>query len=540
MSQSISVIVGDERSVINPVNRLSRNIFNIYLGLCNTHGCEYDNRLQAQVVSLDKVPTLIDSLKENGFDVQVHGDLPTDTPEDDTWIEHRQSLLSSLEGHDRSPFDYQWEGIKYLHASNSAALFDDMGTGKTVQTLCAIPFAAQGIVVCPAVMKAVWADECSRWRSDLSPTLLSGRGSFRWPKLGELVIINWDIIPKPSTKSRPGEKVEGLPLPGTTIVFDECHAAKSPKAARTTGARKIAKRVSAKDGNVWLLSGTPLINHPLELYNVLKLANLHDQTFGSWNKFVSLFNGERTGFGGAYQWGTPKREAGEKLKGTTLRRTLEEVQTQIPPIRFQNIRVDIGAQTKKQCDKVMHLLEDSGISIEDAISRSLSSKDKDMIIQEMSQARQMLAIAKIPAMMELVDGFREQEEKLVVFSSVRAPIEALSKLKGWGVILGGISDKKRKETVDDFQSGKLSGVGLTISAGGVGITLTEAANAIFVDSSYSPAMNSQAIGRIRRTGQDRPQLIKWLVADHVMDRMVQAAIRRKMRTISSTGLGSKD
>jgi len=67
-----------------------------------------------------------------------------------------------------------------------------MGLGKTMQVLLAM--GDRGLVFCPASVKGVWAREAARWRPDLTVVVCEGRGSFRWPEAGELVVINYDVV----------------------------------------------------------------------------------------------------------------------------------------------------------------------------------------------------------------------------------------------------------------------------------------------------------------------------------------------------------
>jgi hypothetical protein len=75
---------------------------------------------------------------------------------------------------------------------------------------------------------------------------------------------------------------------------------------------------------------------------------------------------------------------------------------------------------------------------------------------------------------------------------------------------------------------------LTVAAGGVGITLHRASNALFIDYDWVPANNAQAYARIRRIGQKRPQLIVRLVANHELDRQVLRCIDRKVNIINNS------
>jgi SNF2 family DNA or RNA helicase len=138
------------------------------------------------------------------------------------------------------------------------------------------------------------------------------------------------------------------------------------------------------------------------------------------------------------------------------------------------------------------------------------------------------ASKKIPAMLEIVEEFEEEQIPLVVFSAFRAPIDALATRHGWGVITGDVSHEERARIVADFQSGGLRGIALTIAAGGVGITLTEASNVLFVDRDWNPSSNSQAEDRCNRIGQTASSVqILDLVADNAVDRAVSASIAKK-------------
>lgn len=123
---------------------------------------------------------------------------------------------------------------------------------------------------------------------------------------------------------------------------------------------------------------------------------------------------------------------------------------------------------------------------------------------------------------------------MVVCSAHRAPIEALEGRDGWATIMGDTSPEERAEIVARFQAGELRGVGLTIRAGGVGLTLTKASHMIFVDLDWTPALNAQCEDRICRIGQQAQGLTyKILVSDHPLDLHVARLIVNKMGLIDA-------
>lgn len=393
-------------------------------------------------------------------------------------------------------FLYQKVGVEFLALHDQTLLADDMGLGKTVQALVALPENERVILIAPAAVKYNWADEAQQWRPDYKVHICNGKNSFKMPERGEIVIINYEILPDWLTpKSIPGKKYkeavlteeQSAILKETTLIADEAHRAKNYKAART---QKISQ-LSRVCKRVWFLTGTPLMNRPQDLYGVLQAGNMN--VLGSWNKFLELFNGYPNGFGG-YDFGVPSPEVPERMKRVMLRRLKSEVLKDLPPKTYQKVEVSLDKETIKSLNK---FLVDEGIKSKDeeAIQAELEMADLPGF-EKFSEIRALLAKSRIPAMLEMVEEYEESETPLLVFSAHKAPIEALKDRAGWAIITGDTSAEERFNIVKLFQSGKLKGVGLTIQAGGVGLTLTRASHALFVDLDWTPAMNIQAEDRL--------------------------------------------
>ncbi len=153
----------------------------------------------------------------------------------------------------------------------------------------------------------------------------------------------------------------------------------------------------------------------------------------------------------------------------------------------------------------------------------------------LSEMRAALATAKIPAVLDLVGQYEENEEPVVVFSDHVAPVEALAARDGWKAIYGGDAGPEyRQKVVEEFQAGKLKGVACTIKAAGVGITLTRANTIIFVDKHWTPALNEQAEDRLARIGQTRPVNVITLAADHPLDKRIAELLTIKQEMVKAT------
>lgn len=405
-------------------------------------------------------------------------------------------------------------------------------THNTIQTLVSLPDNAPVVVVCPAVVKGVWKNEAAKWRPEFKVTILSGKKSFRWPAPGEIVVTNFDVLPDADEY--------GEAPPGTVIVGDEAQKLKAGRgSARGRRFIALANRVREQGGRTWALSGTPLLNKPDELWNLLEMFGVAQEAFGSKSAFARLYGGVLVeGYGRIpthWEWtGTPTPEAPEKLKRVSLRRRKEDVLTQIPAKLFQDIPVELSVKERAALEKE---LAKAGIDIEDilgAIESAASGKSSLPPFTGLSKAREILAKAKIPKLLELIEDYEETEEPVIVFSAHRAPIDALGQRPGWATITGDVSPEKRTEIVADFQAGKLKGVAATISAAGTGITLTNAKTGVFVDQDWTPGNNAQAQDRICRIGAKTGGCnYKIMIADHAIDERVNEILARKRAIIDA-------
>lgn len=515
-------------ATIKPTGYLGGAKFDAYRAAAA--GAKYDPVRRLQVARIDQLPRILDALATAGFKLAVDPDVQAKVQgitksmhADVAAAGARAAQIDAvLRSRGKSLYNFQREGVSWLAPRRGALLADDMGLGKTVQALAALPDRAPVLVVSPAVAKGVWVRETAAWRPDYRTAMLSGRGSFRWPAAGEIIITNYDILPD----------AVGAPPSGTIVIADEAHALKNSKAARTKKFRAMADAVLSTDGRVWLLTATPILNDPSELWSILQAAQLTREAYGSWGTFMDLFGGYQGSYG--VEWGEPQPESGERLKRVSLRRMKVDVLPDLPAKRWGEIPVVLDTKTNKALDKIVDEMTKKGIDVEAAIESAADSAGASIGFQQMSRARAILATAKIPVMIEVIEQFEENKEPLVVFSAHRAPIDVLATRPGWAVITGDTPPEKRTIIENDFQAGKLLGVGATIKAGGVAITLTKSSNVLFVDLDWTPALNAQAEDRICRIGQNRGCIITTLVADHQLDARVYDLLRRKQSIISGS------
>jgi hypothetical protein len=376
----------------------------------------------------------------------------------------------------------------------------------------------------------------ARWNEQTRLSLDPESRRVAMPKGAVAVRVTWSVRGEPQTFGigfKPRRAWTSPPPAGTIIIGDEAQKVKNPKAERTTLMRALCDEVRQEKGRSWGLTATPMENKATELWSVLQCFGCAQEAFGGWKAFARMMGGSEGNFG--MEWGGEiSDEVPGRLQRVMLRRIRTQVLPQLPVKRYQTVPVDIDATTKRLCDKAETFLRTQGIDIHGTVTAAQLSRFDSPAFEEISAARAALATAKIAAMLETVESYEEQEEKLVVFSAHRAPIDLLAKREGWAVITGSTPNEERSAIEDKFQRGELKGVACTIQAGGVAITLTRSAHSLFVDRAWNPAANSQAEDRICRIGQSRGCLIRTLTADHALDQRINEVLEEKTALIDAT------
>ena len=445
----------------------------------------------------------------------------------DPELEHIELSAQSKDAANKGLYPFQVQGVDWLSKGKLRLLADDMGLGKTVQTIMALSKDSYALAIVPSCVKYNWKKEIEKWRPDLNVSIIKNIKAFRLPAKGEVVIANYETLPEylephkitPTSKSWevtvswPNELMANH-AQNVTLIVDEAQRVKNYKTNRAKRIKGLA--MSAK--NVWALTGTPLENRPEDLYGILESLQMQMKVFGGWSKFVGYMNGMKNRWGG-YEWGKPSPIVPELLRRVMLRRKREDVLPDLPTKTYSYYKVDLSKELQSSMDNLWSMY---GSTI----------KEKNLPpFEEFSELRAKLASSRIDSVIEMVEDHEEDNIPLVVFSAHLDPLNKLAERDGWAKITGDISAEKRQQIVEEFQSGRLKGVAVSIKAGGVGITLTRAWKAIFVDMDWVPGANQQAEDRICRIGQENKVEIVRMVSDHPLDIHVLELIEWKMHLI---------
>ena len=421
---------------------------------------------------------------------------------------------------------YQREGIDWLRSNPSCILADEMGLGKTLQILHALPYQAPILLFSPLGARSVWAREIAKWCPRPHEIITEAR-KMRLPAPGELLIANLDKLWR--SKSEGGRDREPLEVaiknlaPRTILVVDEAHALKAGarKTLRVKRWRMLARAIRNTGGHNIGITGTPVLNYKQELYNLLVSFGLEDRVFKNWGEAQQLLDFEN-------KFSSPHACVKERLRRVMLRRTRLEVFPQMPEKIREYRDVAIPKDLCQEMDLLWEKLKPYRLDTLEDFQAALWAVGG---IEVFSLIRSTLASAKIPTILEIADEMEEAGEPLVVCSAYRAPVAALALRPGWAKIDGNVSGNNRGAVEDDFREGRLQGVGLTIKAGGVGISLTRATRMIMADLEWSPELNAQAEDRLRPHLQKRACVYIYLQTKHPLDQHVSWLLRAKAKLI---------
>jgi SWI/SNF-related matrix-associated actin-dependent regulator 1 of chromatin subfamily A len=393
-------------------------------------------------------------------------------------------------------YPHQARALDWLSTRPKAILALDMGLGKTC--VSSKDLIAPAVVICPASLKLNWQDELSAWRPELSTQVIASPKDK--PNGSDVTIVNYDILQR-------------VDLPKhTTLIVDEAHYIKSYKAKRTKHVMTMMQQAE----KVRLLTGTPIVNRPIELWTLL--YGIKAIKSGYFEFGMRYCAGWRTPWD-TYDFSGASRhdELANLLKPHMLRMRKEDV-IDLPSKTFRVIELDLPIdEREKQFD------------------RQAIEKPDSVAFEAIADILKMNALRKLPDAITYIKDCLCAVDKVVVFAHHKDVIDqlkdALSEFKPV-VITGATAQADRHKNVLSFQNSKDCKVFIgNIKAAGVGLTLTAASHVVFVESSWSPADINQAADRCHRIGQKDNVTVDLLTINGSIDALVLHSVLNKMDVI---------
>jgi hypothetical protein len=439
-------------------------------------------------------------------------------------------------------------------------------TGKTVTTILglvehSLEHNTNGpiLVVCPASVVDPWVEHFTTWAPHL--TAVAWRGGKRKALMGhaDVYVMSYEIAAKDNPVAGTKDMKPLVEMKPSALVVDECHYIKNPQAARSKAVRRLAKHIrKSSDGAVVGLSGTPITHGPSNLWPILEalepLAWPAGERFKS--RYCEIVQGDyKDDELGLNRFTEPEFRL--TLLGQHRRVAKADVLADLPPKVYSTRTVQLPATWRKVYDDfeatmLAELPEDGGemrvmdvLTKFNLLTRLASSAadveytlgpDVDEVSGELKRHIHLDLKApswKVDAMLEVLAERVPDRQQVVVF----APSAQLIRLAGAaaasegyrvGYIIGGQSQGVRTQTVADFQAGKLDMVGVTTGAGGVGITLTAASTAVFLQRPWSLVESIQAEDRLHRIGAAHESIeIIDVIASNTIDTRIRAILRER-------------
>lgn len=431
----------------------------------------------------------------------------------------------------RTILEHQKSGIKFLLSRTGAILADDMGLGKSLQSvISAIECGAKKIlIVCPSSAKINWQREINYFQEE-DITIISGS---RWSH-AKFTIINFDILKNFHTLK--DDKNDGMPPIRDLVnakfdlcIIDEAHNLRNHKSIR--GAIMTELCVDYGIEKVWLLSGTPVANRPMDFYNLLKLIKsplvdnwkFYVQRYCEGKQITQTLKNKKKRKIWLTNGASNLDELSIKTRNLLLRRMKDEVLDMPDKIRVPNY-FKMSSKQQLEYDSLWedYLIERKKLKKKGTIQRDLV---------ELGLLRKYIAMETIPETIALVDEVIEQGHKVIIFTCFTDELHALAEHYGNNCVIhyGELNEKEKQKSVDKFQmeGGPMVFIGNIISAG-VAITLTRSTYVVFNSFDWVPGNSEQAEDRSYRLGQKNNVTVYYnLFEDTIVSKMWHTLNRKK-------------
>lgn len=452
------------------------------------------------------------------------------------------------------PFAHQIDGVRFGLNKKKFLLCDDQGLGKTKQIIDFVGCLEKTdtinkvLIVCGVnSLKYNWQSEISI-HSDEKGWVLGTRfrkttgkayeGSTK-NKLEDLdnlpdcryIITNIETLRAGAEKISKtkyhfpiAEKLQELCKNGTisVIAFDECHKSKEPTSLQSRAMINVTAKYMVA------MSGTPLMNNPLDLYFPMKWLGYENHSFYQFKQHYCTLGG----WGGSQVVGYKNLEEIRAMMDNIMLRRLK---TEVLDLPEKIRKIEYVDMTPKQNQIYKEVY--NGV-LSDLQKIKFSNNPLSMMIR-LRQATGWTGIisntvqesAKMERMIELVQEIVASGQKAIIFSNWESMTEvAREKLKSYhsAYITGATKADERMKEVERFQTDSNCKVIIgTIGAMGTGLTLTAAQNVIFLDSPWNMALKAQAEDRAHRIGTKGTVSVITLCCRDTIDERIEELVEKK-------------
>lgn len=451
-------------------------------------------------------------------------------------------------------YQHQITGVRQMMTMRNVMLADDMGLGKSLQaiTVC-IGDIVQGLgekflIVAPITLKTNWADEWEKFTR--IPSMILGQAldpknperlkpltpAKRTEQIEEFGLIEGPKVLIANYEQVLKHKTDLNRIGFHTIIFDEAHYLKNPKAKRTEACHGL------RANRYFMLSGTPMLNQVNELWSLLHMIDP-----AAYPKYWSFVN-RYCVFGGYKDKQIigvkNEKELQERLNRVMIRRLKKDV-LDLPDVQVIKKKVDLSPKQKSLYEKAESELsvpivgETDPSEIENALTKLLRLKQicgttKGFIEQDESSKLDLA----VEDALELVKA----GHRVVVFTQFREVqtcfadrIEAAEQTEKLEIPIwelnGDIKAHERQPMVNEWAKHPKPGIIICmLQIAGVGLNMTASRHGLFLDKLWVPGLNQQAIDRLHRIGQSETQSVQ--IIEYLMKGTVETRVEQVLQTKS--------
>lgn len=419
---------------------------------------------------------------------------------------------------------HQSDAIETASRRNNYALFFEQGTGKTVTAIRILEEKCRQqdvpllptIILCPPIVIDNWKRELllySRFPAEQIVTL-KGPGKKRAEKLATLagasiVVTNYEAL-------NMAEVFQGLlDFQARCIIFDESHKLKDISSKRT----QRAVTLSASTSYRYILSGTPVVNSPFDLFSQFLAMDGGAALGKKYQEFrARYFYDENAGkpkhcYFPAWVLRTGSLDEINKIINANASRVKKSECLDLPPLVRQRVYVDLNEQQERVYDDIekhyVSEIDGNVVSTDMALKQLIRQHQitSGFVKMDDGTTRSFEGHAKQKALEEVLSAI--PEEKIIIwcvykrdYADVRKVVSALG-LRSVE-IHGEVSETQKSHSLSDFERGT-DGTRVLIghpASAGIGINLVHAPYAIFYSRGFSLENDLQAEARNYRGGSE--------------------------------------
>lgn len=405
------------------------------------------------------------------------------------------------------PMAHQEETAAFLTLHKRAFVFSEPGTGKTLAALWAADYLMQRkevrrcLILCPlSIMQSAWLNDLNSSVIHRSAVVAHHAQASRRIEMiqqdYEFVICNYDGLNLISNEIVNDGRFD-------LVIVDEANAYKSI----TTKRWKTLKSILRPDTLLWMMTGTPASQSPVDAFGLAKLVNPENVP-----KFMSTWRDKVMHKITAFKW-APKANAAADVHlalQPAIRFTKEQC-LDLPPVITMTREVPLTPQQKKYYEllKNQMLVQTAGETITAVNAAAGVSKLLQISCgAAYTDDREVVEFDATPRLNVLEEILQETSRKVIIFAMFRNTIDRIhGHLVKHGlpaeVIHGGVAASKRNDIIHRFQNNESPRVlVMQPQATAHGITLTAADTVVFYGPLMSVEQYVQCIARADRKGQN--------------------------------------